>query len=202
MMNNMKFIIIYDTTGRIISQYGSTNIQPPTGVPYIILDDYNMSHNDDTYRRIERIDVSVEPHVPVFGPTAKEQEIENMTIDEYRETRQKENKLALSEFLKNNPLLWEDGLYYGVTQEDQNEMLANKAAYDLKQQIGNTSWTLQWHSIKTDCRDFTEEEFASLLNSIIDFVYPYKQLEMKYKDAIYSAETKEQIKSIQIKYEI
>lgn len=200
-MSTMQFIVIYDTTGRIISQYASTNMEPPVGVPYLILNDYDMTEGDD-YRRIEKVDVSVEPNVPIFSLTAREQEIANMSIDEYRELRQNENKLALAEFLKNNPITWIDGLQYGVTQEDQSEMIADKTAYEFKKQLGDTSWTLQWHSIKADCREFTENEFAGLFNAIINFVYPYRQLEMQYKDEIYSAKTKEEISSVEIKYEI
>ena len=62
-METMKFIIIYDTTGKIISQYASTNIVPPVGVPYLILDEY-MSSNAKEYRRIELGDVSGEPNAP------------------------------------------------------------------------------------------------------------------------------------------
>lgn len=200
-MEDMKFIVIYDTQGTIISQYSSTSITPPVGVPYILIEDYTPSYDDDDYRHVERVDVSVEPHQLVFSLSRKEQEIANMPIEEYREIRQKENKEALAAFLKANPITWQDGLQYGVTQEDQNEMIADKAAYDLKHAIDPT-WALQWHSIKTDCRDFTEEEFLGLMNTIISFVYPYRQLEMKYKEAIYSAQTKEEIMALQFEYKL
>lgn len=194
-----QFIVIYDMEGTIITQYSSTDIVPPVGVPYLILDDYNLDYDDENFRRIERVDVSVEPHVPVYGATRKEQEIDSMTLDDYKESRQKENKLALAAFLEEHPVTWIDGLQYGVTQEDQSEMIADKAAYDLKHALDPT-WKLQWHSIKSDCRDFTEEEFLGLMSTIIDFVYPYRQLEMSYKDAIYSATTKEEVGSVNIMY--
>ena len=89
-----------------------------------------------------------------------------------------------------------------MTLEDQNEMSLDFSTYQIKKQLGDTSWKLQWHSIKSDCRDFTEEEFLGLLNAIIEFVYPYRQLEMKYKEAIYTAATKEEVKNINIIYEL
>lgn len=198
----MKTMIIYDQEGTIISQYSATDVKAPVGIPYIILEDYEMSYEDDTYRRIERVDTSVEPHQVVFGLTRKEQELTRMTLDEYKALRQKENKTALATFLEDHPLQWQDGMYYGITQEDQNEMIADKTAYDFKRTIGDTNWPLQWHSIHSDCRDFTEEEFAALLNAIIDFVYPYRQLEMTYKDAIYSATTKEEVSAVNIVYAV
>ena len=124
-----------------------------------------------------------------------------MTLEEYKEKCQTENKAALAKFLKNNPILWTDGLYYGVTQEDQNEMNLDLTTYRLKQSMGDSKWKLQWHSIKSDCRDFTEEEFLALLNAIIEFVYPYRQIEMNYKEAIYTSTTKEEVAKIKLIYE-
>lgn len=200
-MENMKTILIYDLEGTIITQYAATEITPPVGIPYLILEDYDYNYDNEDYRRIERVDVSVEPHVPVYGPTKKEQEINMMSLEEYKGVRQRENKQKLATFLDTHPLTWIDGLQYGVTQEDQSEMIADKAAYDLKHAIDPT-WPLQWHSIKTNCRDFTEEEFLGLMNAIIDFVYPYRQLEMVYKDAIFAAATKEEVTSVCIVYEL
>ena len=168
----MDHIIIYDKEGVVITQYSSTDIRIPVGVPYIILEDREINYDSDTYKPIIGVDVSVEPNVPIYGKSAYEQRYERLTLEEFQAERQKENKQALSEFLQNNPVLWIDGMYYGVTQEDQNEMIADKTAYDFKKSLGDTSWTLQWHSIHSDCRDFTEEEFAGLLNTIVDFVYP------------------------------
>lgn len=198
----MDHIIIYDKEGVIITQYSSTDIRIPVGVPYIILEDREINYDSDTYKPIIGVDVSVEPNVPIYGKSAYEQRYERLTLEEFQAERQKENKQALSEFLQNNPVLWIDGMYYGVTQEDQNEMIADKTAYDFKKSLGDTSWTLQWHSIHSDCRDFTEEEFAGLLNTIVDFVYPYRQLEMEYKKAIYEATTKEEVAAVELVYEL
>lgn len=198
----MDHIIIYDKEGVIITQYSSTDIRIPVGIPYIILENKEADYDSDTYKPIIGVDVSVEPNVPIYGKSAYEQRYERLTLEEFQAERQKENKQALSDFLKNNPVLWIDGMYYGVTQEDQNEMIADKTAYEFKKSLGDTSWTLQWHSIHSDCRDFTEEEFAGLLNTIVDFVYPYRQLEMEYKKAIYEATTKEEVAAVNIVYEL
>lgn len=198
----MKHIIIYDTTGKIFSQYSGTEVIEPVGIPYIILEDYNNDFNSEDYRRIVSVDVSKEPHEVVYGLTNSEAKIAKMTLDEYKDYRQSENKEKLANFLKENPILWTDGFYYGVSQEDQNEMNLDLTTYQFKQSIGETNWKLQWHSVKSDCRDFTMEEFGALLNAIVNFVYPYRQLEMQYKEAIYSATTKEEIKNINIIYEM
>ena len=192
-----RALFIYDNTGKIYHWSIGSDIIEPNGLQYIIIENY-----DFTTRAIERIDVSQTPHVPIYSKTKEEQEIADMTLDDYKEKRQEENKKALETFLKEHPLLWTDELYYGVTQEDQNEMSLDLSTYQLKQALGDTEWKLQWHSVKSNCRDFTIEEFNGLLNAIIEFVYPYRKLEMDYKERIYSAETKEEIAAIELKYEL
>lgn len=190
-------LFIYDNTGKIYHWSIGSDIKVPEGLPYILIDDY-----DYETRSIERIDVTQEPPVPVYSKSKEEMEYEALTLDEYKEQRQSENKLALATFLKANPILWTDGLYYGVTQEDQDEMNLDFSTYQLKQTLGDTEWKLQWHSVKSICRDFTLEEFTALLNTIIEFVYPYRQLEMQYKEAIYSATTKEEVAAVELIYEL
>ena len=168
----MDHIIIYDKEGVIITQYSSTDIRIPVGVPYIILEDREINYDSDTYKPIIGVDVSVEPNVPIYGKSAYEQRYERLTLEEFQAERQKENKQALSEFLQNNPVLWIDGMYYGVTQEDQNEMIADKTDYDFKKCLGDKYWTLPLRFIHADCRYFTGEVFACLLNTRVDFVYP------------------------------
>ena len=124
-------------------------------------------------------------------------EVDLPTLQYYK---QEENKDTLRQFLQDNPILWQDGNYYGVTQDDQNEMIADKAAYELKHSIGDTSWKLEWHNIKHACREFTVEEFAALLNAIIDFVYPYRKLQETYKEKIYACTTKEQVVALELEY--
>jgi hypothetical protein len=96
--------------------------------------------------------------------------------------------------------LWQDGNYYGVTQDDQNEMIADKTAYEFKQSVGQTDWKLEWHNTKHACREFTVDEFAALLNAIIDFVYPFRKLQEEYKEQIYACESKEQVVELELDY--
>lgn len=108
----------------------------------------------------------------LYSIVKNEADTDSMTLDEYRQCKQSCNK----------------------------KMLANKTAYDFKHSIGQTDWTLQWHSVKSACRDFSEEEFAALLNAIVDYVYPYRQLEMYYKEKIYSATVREALEEITLIY--
>ena len=118
-----------------------------------------------------------------------------------KEAKQEENKLALQTFLKNNPLLWTDGKYYGVTQEDQIEMQTDYNVYLLKQSIGVTDWQLKWHDTKKACRVFTLPEFFSLQNAIADYVFPLREKQEYYKEQIFNCSTKEEVEAIEIDYE-
>ena len=127
-------------------------------------------------------------------------DVEKATLEEYQAYRQEENKTALAKYLKENPILWDDGKYYGVTQEDQIEMQTDLTAYNLKQQIGNIDWKLEWHDVKKSCREFILEEFTSLMNAIIDYVYPLRRLQEKYKELIYSCTDKDELSKLEFNY--
>lgn len=127
-------------------------------------------------------------------------DINTCTLDELKDYKQMQNKLALSDFLALHPLLWTDGEYYGVKQEDQMEMALDLSAYQIKKVI-NPEWKLEWHNIKKACREFTLQEYNALMSAIIDFVYPYRKLQENYKETIYNATTKESVLSIDLVYE-
>lgn len=129
-------------------------------------------------------------------------DIEKCTIDELKAYKQSLNKEAFSDFLLCHPLLWTDEKYYGVTQADQIEMQTDLNAYKLKQELGFKDWPLEWHDIKKACREFSLSDFTSLLNAIIDFVYPYRKLQESYKQKIYDVSTKEEILSVKCIYEL
>ena len=191
-----KAIFIYDNSGKIWHWSVGDDAVKPDGLPYIVVENY------DSARPLECVDITQNPPLPIYSKTKEELEYETMSLDEYKEKRQAENKAALATFLKNNPITWIDGCLYGVTQEDQNEMSLDLSTYQLKKSLGDSNWKLLWHPVKSDSREFTETEFINLLNAIIEFVYPYRQLEMQYKEAIYPAATKEEIAAINIAYDL
>jgi hypothetical protein len=196
----MDKIIVYDASGNIVTQYSSENPKIPKSMSYILIENYSEDETSETFKPIIGVDVTVTPNTLIYGKSEYEKRIDTLSLLEIQYTKQAENKKALSDFLENNPLLWTDGNYYGVTQEDQDEMIADKTTYEFKKSIGDESWKLQWHPIHSECRDFTEEEFAGLLNTIVNFVYPYRQLEMSYKKKIYQSKDKEEILSMKFEY--
>lgn len=151
-------------------------------------------------------------------------DIDKMTLDEYKNYRQEENKKALAEFLSISVVTY-NGENYGVMEEDQNEMAlqllsyqtiksardAELSAIQAKIDAGELSGSaedhvtisepvLEWHSKKKSCKTFTEQEFLELTYLVKSFVYPYMQKMQKIKEEIFLCETKEDIKAIQIEY--
>ena len=193
-----EYIVIYDQEGTILSQHGGDSVSLPVGVPYILLHDYEPGIEGKS-PTITKVDVSMDPHRLVFEMLGEKKEYDAMTLEEYKEKRQRDNKFNLEMFLKDRPILWEDERYYGVTKEDQNEMVNTKAIYDIKHSV-DPDFKLYWATPEGDKKEFTEDEFLRLMNAIIDFVYPYRQLEMLYKEAIYNASTKEELEQMPIAY--
>ena len=181
-------------------EMGEQPIEPPTE------DDSDSSGNEDNEEDISKLLTlsnvwnKVQENTTDINTILGKYDISSIDVPTLQYYRQEENKDNLRQFLLNNPLLWTDGNYYGVTQDDQNEMIADKTAYEFKQSIGQTDWKLEWHNIKHSCREFAVEEFAALLNAIIDFVYPYRKLQEAYKEQIYSCTSKEQLIEITLEY--
>ena len=151
-------------------------------------------------------------------------DISKITLDEYKNYRQDENKASLAEFLSNSTVTY-NGENYGVMEEDQNEMALQLLSYQTiksareaelsliqaKIDAGELSGSaedyvtisepiLEWHSKKKSCKTFSEREFLELTYLVKSFVYPYMQKMQKIKEDIFLCETKEAVAAIQIEY--
>lgn len=126
-------------------------------------------------------------------------EIATIELEEYKTIRQNENKLALAAFLRDNPIEFL-GNTYPVDLESQQEMANDLAAYQLKQQFGDTSFKLMWHTSKGACTEMEEVVFMNLLSNIISYVFDYRRLQELYKVRIYSCGTKEDLSKIEFTY--
>lgn len=127
--------------------------------------------------------------------------IDAMELDEFKVYRQEENKKALATFLQEHPILYIDGKYYGVTEEDQNELSLNFMQYELAVKAGLDA-TLEWHAVHEKCTTWTVEELTALSLQIKTFVYPYLRKMQDIKEEIYSCTSKEELLDIMIAYEL
>lgn len=152
----------------------------------------SIGYVDPIISLVEKLDDQINPTI----------DVNTCTLDELKSYTQNKNKKELSEFLYNNPLLWKDSKYYGVTKEDQEEMQADLSIYNLQHSLGNSDWKLKWHDQKKTSREFTMDEYTSLLIGIIDFVNPYRELQETYKQTIFAATTKDAILNLTMEYKI
>lgn len=153
------------------------------GYPVLIPDGYGIG---DLY------DGETWSHAPAPEP-------EPVELAAAQQTRQTENKAALAEWLVTHPLLWTDGRTYGVTEEDQKEMALNLVQYQVAVQAGQPK-VLEWHAQKESCRTFEQSEYVALSLAIADYVYPYLRYQESVKEAIYQAQTAEEVANVKIDY--
>ena len=104
-------------------------------------------------------------------------DVEDMTLNEYKDYKQDLNKQALSEFLAKSSITYNDK-EYGVSEEDQNEMAMNMIIYQLYQKLG----------------------IPSIIVKMKSFVYPYIQYCQAIKAQIYACETKDGVSNISFDY--
>lgn len=121
------------------------------------------------------------------------------TLGEAKDAKQEQNKAALAAWLADHPLLWTDGKYYGVEEQDQNEMALNLMQYQAAAMASQNA-PLEWHAQKEACREFTQEEYLGLSLAISAYVYPYRRYQESVKEAIYAATTQEELDAIVIDY--
>ena len=125
---------------------------------------------------------------------------EENNLPQVQAARQEENKAALAAWLSSHPLTWTDGKSYGVEEQDQNEMALNLVQYQAAAMASQNA-PLEWHAQKEACRTFTQEEYLSLSLAISAYVYPYRRYQEAVKEAIYAAETPEEVAAVVIDYE-
>ena len=120
-------------------------------------------------------------------------------LSDKKSQKQEQNKAALAQWLAYHPLLWTDGKYYGVEEQDQNEMALNLMQYQAAAMASQVA-PLEWHAQKEACREFTPEEYLELSIAIANYVYPYRRYQESIKESIYNSQTIEELKSIVIDY--
>lgn len=150
----------------------------------------NSPYLDVTYSDDGETIMNIEAYTP---------ELEPVDLAAVQQARQTENKAALAAWLDAHPLQWTDGKIYGVTEEDQREMALNLMQYQVAVQAGQTA-VLEWHAQKESCRTFEQSEYVALSLAIADYVYPYLRYQESVKEAIYQAQTAEEVANVKIDY--
>lgn len=180
--------------------YGNPTQQPfdeCVSLPDELLNDYIKSNGFATIAVQDGMVTSVKKNEAAWEAWNAAQPPADM--DTLRAEKQAANKKALADWLAAHPLTWTDGNVYGTTKDDQDEMALNYMQYQLAVSA-NQPAVLEWHTQKKSCHIFTLEEYTALSLAIAAYVYPYLRYQEAVKEAIYMAQSKEELDAIEIDY--
>ena len=194
-----KAIFIYDNEGNIFHWSIGEPLKIPNGLPYIIVEDYNYEN-----RAVVKIDVTQNPHVPIYSLTEEELMRENMSLEDYKNMKILNSKKLLEEYLELHPLASTahsgiEGIY-SVTSEKQSLMTSNYLAYQIESQI-NPNTVLTWNETGKTCEVWTEQEFLQLVLEIRNYIKPKIEIQQIYEASVNNATTKDEIDLIELNYE-
>lgn len=124
------------------------------------------------------------------------------TLDEIKETMILQSKVNLAKYLEDNPLFskckYEEGRYYKVTSEKQQQLTSTLASYEAKKSKGIES-LLSWNSVGLSCEDdWTSEQLWQLAFEIEGYVKPFVKLQQKTEECIVNSKTIEDVLKINI----
>lgn len=129
-----------------------------------------------------------------------EDEINEDLLPNLKSEKILKSKSDLQNYLANNPILWSDGEYYGITSEKQQwltgKLVAAQAAISTEQPID-----LTWNSVGEVCKPWTLEELTALGLAIEKRVTALVTYQQKKEKAISSASSVAEVESITVNYD-
>lgn len=135
--------------------------------------------------------------------TKHEQKKAKITFENNKEIKINESKNLLALYLEEHPLTSNCHnnieATYNVTSEKQALMVSNYLNYTIAKQSGINA-VLTWNASGCECEEWTEEEFATLVLQISQYVKPLVSLQQSYEVAIRNCTTQEELDMIKIVY--
>jgi len=149
------------------------------------------------------------------------------TLDEIKQIMILKSKANLAQYLEDNPLFskckYEDGRYYNITKEKQDQLTSTLASYmsDILPQLvigmstsqvniksleefvltlDNLPQTLTWNDMGNPCEIYTYQELYQLKNEIFARVKPLVSIQQIMEVAIQSAETIQDVLKISVEF--
>ena len=121
-------------------------------------------------------------------------------LDELKAAKIEESKTKLAEWLINNPLLYQDGKYYSVTEEKQSLLNGNIASYERAEAL-SIGYTLKWNSTGEECCLWAYDDLVTLSLAIAGYVAPKVSKQQQLEVQIRNCETVEELDAIVIDYD-
>ena len=194
----------YTNMGEVVDKYPSDCLF--VEAPDFVFEGWGYRTEDDNGNVIFGINRFIKPipsegyaYDPYTGKCIPESEFVTV-LERAQLERQDENKKLFAEFLKNHPLLYNDGKYYGVTLEDQTEISLNINQYQLQIASGFENPILEWHSIHEGCKPWSIQDLTTLAATISSYIYPWFRKMQEYKTRIFATTSIDEINSIELIY--
>lgn len=131
-------------------------------------------------------------------PPTQEELLEQLKL--YKETKIKESKIYLSEYLASHPIQQTDGKYYSVTSEKQALLTSNLALYQISTAAGQP-FKLTQNSTGDECVEWTYDDLAALALAIGVYVKPFVSHQQELEINIKACTTSAEVDAIEISYD-
>lgn len=198
-LKNIRYIQLISSTGNIIAcekEKGIGVIGSDNDTHYtLIKSDTLNSPNAVSVLEFDGDLSNIIPNKTVFD--SKNRTFKpRYTLNEYQLIKQEENKKAFTNYLIKHPLLWVDGKFYGVTEQDQAEINLKINQYQNAENMGLETPSLEWHAQHEENASWTMENLVSLSLRISAYVYPIYHKMQEYKTQIFNASSFEEVDAV------
>ena len=192
----MQTLIIYDSTGFIISQM-SGDVREPIGIPFMWVE-IPKGHY------IKEVDTTKEPHEPIFRGF-NEIDYDTLNLEELKALWINKSKENLDKYLSSNPIVstchGEIEKYYSITKDKQTYLTQMIMMTQLAMQAG-IPYQPSWNATGEECTyDWTIIQLQQLAFEIENVVRPLVSLQQAMEAQIKACTTKEEVLSIHIEFE-
>lgn len=124
-------------------------------------------------------------------------------LTQLQENQIKLSKLNLSAYLETHPLFstvkYEEGRYYNVTSEKQQQMTSKMMLNEMYKGQG-IPYELTWNDTGNVCEPWTEVELATLSMQVDAYVTPLIKMQQTIEVEIKNATTQEEVLQIDVTY--
>ena len=125
---------------------------------------------------------------------------EVIDLDTLKADKIEMSKMALAEWLENNPMLYTEGKYYSVTAEKLSLLNGNLASYERAKAVG-VEYPLKWNSTGSECTPWDYTDLLTLSLTIAGYVAPKVSKQQAIELQIKACKTVEEVNEIVINYD-
>ena len=121
-------------------------------------------------------------------------------LHEIQSERITQSKVDLAAYLESHPLQWNDGQFYSITAEKQQQLTSKLfSAYTKK--LAGVPYDLTWNSTGNICHSWTVEELSPLAYAIEARVTSLVAYQQSQEVAMRNAATQEELDAIVVDYD-